>query len=163
MASTNVQTNNINSLIPALQPDIPGPLIVSDSAVVVWNNAVETAQYHIQNRTLVPPVPFPTTVEEKCWVTLMALRKEEDLQEMSRYLENVTGVFKLLYTELVNTLRGTPIRRPLGLRVVFDLPRDEEGVWVEEGVPIIESRLIALLGTGVLDAAILFNEIFLLI
>jgi hypothetical protein len=54
----------------------------------VWNNAVETAQYRIQNHALVPPVPFPTTVEEKCWVTLMALRKEGDLQEMSRYLEN---------------------------------------------------------------------------
>jgi hypothetical protein len=74
---------------------------------------------------------------------------------------DATGVFKLLYTELVNTLRGTPIQRPLSLRVVFDLPRDGEAVRIEEGVPIIESRLIALLGTGVLDAAILFNEIFL--
>jgi hypothetical protein len=35
-----------------------------------------------------PPVPFPTTVEEKCWVTLMALRREEDLLETTRYLEN---------------------------------------------------------------------------
>jgi hypothetical protein len=150
---------------------------------------------------------------------------------------DATGVFKLLSTELVDTLRGTPIPRPLGLGVVFDLPSDEEGVRVvdeakdvrvggeivasderglgaggpifpeglavalmrtlrvralrlargakdvggvsdfpsfdasdmdeggrdEEGVPIIDSRLIALLGTGVFDAAILFNEIFLLI
>jgi hypothetical protein len=40
------------------------------------------------------------------------------------------GVVKLLSTELVDTLRGTPIPRPLGLRVVFDLPRDEEDVRV---------------------------------
>ncbi|KAG2741450.1 hypothetical protein P692DRAFT_20650263, partial [Suillus brevipes Sb2] len=65
-----------------IQPDIPGPLIVSNSAVVcLWNTAVETAQYRIQNHATMPPVPFPTTVEEKCWVTLMALRREEDLLE----------------------------------------------------------------------------------
>lgn len=149
---------------------------------------------------------------------------------------DATGVFKLLSTELVDTLRDMPIPRPLGLGVVFDLPREEgvrvvdeakdvrvggeivasderglgaggpiftgglalaliralrvralrlargakdvegvsdfpsfdasdmdEGGRDEEGVPIIDSRLIALLGTGVLDAAMLFNEIFLLI
>lgn len=151
---------------------------------------------------------------------------------------DATGVFKLLSTELVDTLRDTPIPRPPGLGVVLDLPREEgvrvvdeakdvrvggeivasderglgaggpifpgglalalaliralrvralrlargakdvegvsdfpsfdasdmdEGGRDEEGVPIIDSRLIALLGTGVLDAAILFNEIFLLI
>jgi hypothetical protein len=46
------------------------------------------AQYHIQNHATMPPVPFPTAVEEKCWVTLMVLRREEDLQETTRYLEN---------------------------------------------------------------------------
>lgn len=147
---------------------------------------------------------------------------------------DATGVFKLLSTELVDTLRGTPIPGPLGLGVVFDLPRDDgardvvdevkdarvggvldkrglgaggpillgglvlaltrtlrvralrlargakdvegvsdfpsfdasdmdEGGRDDEGVPAINSRLIALLGTGVVDAAIFFNEIFLLI
>lgn len=55
----------------------------------MWNAAVETAQYRIHSHATVPPVPFPTTVEEKCWVTLMALRREEELQEMAQYLENV--------------------------------------------------------------------------
>lgn len=54
----------------------------------MWNAAVETAQYRIHSHATVPPVPFPTTVEEKCWVTLMALRREEELQETARYLEN---------------------------------------------------------------------------
>lgn len=149
---------------------------------------------------------------------------------------DATGVFRLLSTELVDTLRDTPIPRPLGFGVVFDLPRDEEGVrdvdetkgvrvggvnvatderslgaggpilpgglavalirtlrvralrlargakdvkgvsdfpsfdasdmdegGRDEGVPFIDSRLIALLETGVLDAATLFSEIFLLI
>jgi hypothetical protein len=102
--------------VPAFQPDIPGLLIVSGLAVVghryitlikldvclqgVWNTAVETAQYRIQNHTTALPAPFLITMEDKCWVMLMALRREEDLQETMRYLENVwrelTEVKKLL-------------------------------------------------------------------
>lgn len=86
MASSNVQFDN-NDLASTLQQDIPGPLIVSDSAKGVWNAAVETAQYHIQSHTTIASAHFQTTVEERCWVTLMALRREEELQELVRYLE----------------------------------------------------------------------------
>ncbi|KAG2102867.1 uncharacterized protein F5147DRAFT_654942 [Suillus discolor] len=100
MESTNAQINNNDSLVPTFQPDVPGPLIVSGSAVGVWNTAVETAQYRIQNHTTALPSPFPITIEDKCWVMLMALRREEELQETMRYLENawreLTKVKKLL-------------------------------------------------------------------
>ncbi|KAG1894271.1 uncharacterized protein F5891DRAFT_985159 [Suillus fuscotomentosus] len=69
MESTNALIND-DSLVPTFQPDAPGPLIVSGSAV------------------------------DKCWVTLMALRREEELQETMRYLENtwqeLTEVKRLL-------------------------------------------------------------------
>ncbi|KAG2127461.1 uncharacterized protein EDB93DRAFT_1109290 [Suillus bovinus] len=102
MEFVNAEINNNDSLVTAFQPDVPGPLIVSGSAVLkgAWNIAVETAQYRIQSHTTAPPVPFPITVEDKCWVTLMALRREEELQETMRYLENewreLTEVKKLL-------------------------------------------------------------------
>lgn len=72
---------------------------------------------------------------------------------------------------LIRTLRLRLLRLARGAKDVegvsdfpsFDASDIDEGGRDEEGVPIIDSRLIALLGTGVFDAATLFNEIFLLI
>jgi hypothetical protein len=36
---------------------------------------------------VLPPEPIHITVEEKCWVTLMALQREEELKDTLRYLE----------------------------------------------------------------------------
>ncbi|KAG2354510.1 hypothetical protein BDR07DRAFT_1488719 [Suillus spraguei] len=87
-------------LIPAGTLQAPGPLFVSDSAINIWNTATDTAQSRIENRIVSPPIPIPTTLEDKCWVTLMALRREEELQETMRYLENawreLTEVKKVL-------------------------------------------------------------------
>ncbi|KIK44645.1 hypothetical protein CY34DRAFT_105851 [Suillus luteus UH-Slu-Lm8-n1] len=80
-------TVSVLDLNAMLQPDIPGPLIISDIAVIcckyhgVWNTTIEIAEYRIQNHATVLLVSFSTTVEERCWVTPMALRREEDLQE----------------------------------------------------------------------------------
>ncbi|KAG2146600.1 uncharacterized protein EDB93DRAFT_1250881 [Suillus bovinus] len=94
--------DNLNpaDFIPADALQVPGPLLISDSAINVWNTATDTAQYRIENRITVPPIPVQTTLEDKCWVTLMALRREEELQEKMRNLENawreLTEVKKVL-------------------------------------------------------------------
>lgn len=38
-------------------------------------------------QTMLPPATIHTTVEEKCWVTLMALQREEELKNALKSLE----------------------------------------------------------------------------
>ncbi|KAG2072871.1 hypothetical protein BDR04DRAFT_1096109 [Suillus decipiens] len=77
--------------IPSVQKEpivIPGPLITSDSAIEIWSTAVVTAKDRLQNYfSMVPIDPIRTTMEEKCWVTLMVLKKEQELRESLRELD----------------------------------------------------------------------------
>ncbi|KAG2741201.1 hypothetical protein P692DRAFT_20753169, partial [Suillus brevipes Sb2] len=69
---------------------VPGPLIISNSAMIqaIWNAVSQTAQYRVQNhRSVLPHEPIRTTDEEKCWLTLMALKREEELEQMLRYVD----------------------------------------------------------------------------
>ncbi|KAG1881885.1 hypothetical protein C8R48DRAFT_766861 [Suillus tomentosus] len=80
-------------LTPSAQPEpvvpvIPGPLIINESSIVIWNTAVALAKDRLQNYLSMLPIdPVRTTMEERCWVTLMALKKEQELQESFRELE----------------------------------------------------------------------------
>jgi len=47
------------------------------------------AQNCIRNHFAVPSIPIQTTVKDQCWLTLMALQREQKLREAMRYLENV--------------------------------------------------------------------------
>ncbi|KIK36316.1 hypothetical protein CY34DRAFT_16461 [Suillus luteus UH-Slu-Lm8-n1] len=82
--------HNADLVLPAGMIQVPGPLIISENAIPqdLWNAAIETAHNRIQSHSAAPPVPVQTTVEDKCWLTLMALRREQELQETARYLEN---------------------------------------------------------------------------
>ncbi|KAG1876138.1 hypothetical protein C8R48DRAFT_669333 [Suillus tomentosus] len=76
--------------IPSAQTStsLPGPLIMSDSAITIWNVASATAQDRLQNyRSVLPPDPIQTTMEERCWLTLMALQKEHELQDCFRKID----------------------------------------------------------------------------
>ncbi|KAG2737857.1 hypothetical protein P692DRAFT_20883167 [Suillus brevipes Sb2] len=65
----------------------PGPLVICDSAITLWIEATETVQCHMNYQTMLPPATIHTTVEEKCWVTLMALQREEELKNALKSLE----------------------------------------------------------------------------
>jgi hypothetical protein len=46
----------------------------------IWNAAIQLAQDHLENcHSMLPPNLIHTTTEERCWVTLMVLQKEEEL------------------------------------------------------------------------------------
>ncbi|KAG1740098.1 hypothetical protein EDD22DRAFT_851861 [Suillus occidentalis] len=80
--------HNADLVLPAGMLQVLGPLIISENAIDLWNAAIEMAHNRIQSHSAAPPVPIQTTVEDKCWLTLMALRREQELQETARYLEN---------------------------------------------------------------------------
>ncbi|KAG2352471.1 hypothetical protein BDR07DRAFT_1498228 [Suillus spraguei] len=67
---------------------IPGSLIVTDSAVAKWNSTMQTAQDQIQNCSALQLEGILTTDEDKCWLTLMALWREQELEEIIKYVEN---------------------------------------------------------------------------
>ncbi|KAG2119854.1 uncharacterized protein F5147DRAFT_647722 [Suillus discolor] len=76
--------------MPSAQPEpvvpvIPGPLIINKLAIVHMHTL---ARYRLQNYLSMLPInPVRTTMEERCWVTLLALKKEQELQESFRELE----------------------------------------------------------------------------
>ncbi|KAG1767577.1 hypothetical protein EDD22DRAFT_950024 [Suillus occidentalis] len=67
-------------------PAVP-PLMICDSAIALWNAATDTAQFRVNQGVVLPPETIHTTVEEKCWVTLMALQREEELKDTLKSLE----------------------------------------------------------------------------
>ncbi|KAG2036759.1 hypothetical protein BDR03DRAFT_1011333 [Suillus americanus] len=56
------------------------PLVVSDSAIALWTQATKTARIRINQGTVLPPDTIHATEEDNCWVTLMALHREEELK-----------------------------------------------------------------------------------
>ncbi|KAG1893916.1 uncharacterized protein F5891DRAFT_1195842 [Suillus fuscotomentosus] len=68
---------------------IPGPLVISDSAIALWNTATQTAQGRAQDRcSALQYEPIPTTEQDKCWLTLLALQKEQELEDTVKWVEN---------------------------------------------------------------------------
>ncbi|KAG2092806.1 uncharacterized protein F5147DRAFT_779550 [Suillus discolor] len=92
----NIEFNQENGLYnsPAQLQDhttmiVPGPLIISDSAIATWNTTMQTAQDRIRNhRSASQLEPIHTTDKDKCWLTLMVLRREQELDEIMKYAEN---------------------------------------------------------------------------
>ncbi|KAG1893510.1 uncharacterized protein F5891DRAFT_985855 [Suillus fuscotomentosus] len=68
---------------------IPGPLIITDSAIAIWNATTQIAQYRVaHHRTALPHEPINTTEEQKCWLNLILLRREHKLEEYMRCLDS---------------------------------------------------------------------------
>jgi hypothetical protein len=50
---------------------------------------MQTAQDRIQNHHSELQIePVQTTDEDRCWLTLMALRREQELEELIKYVQN---------------------------------------------------------------------------
>ncbi|KAG1906799.1 uncharacterized protein F5891DRAFT_975516 [Suillus fuscotomentosus] len=65
---------------------IPEPLIVTQSAISIWRTATQAAQSGMsQNRQ---QAQIHTTEEERCWLILMALQREQELDETTRWLRD---------------------------------------------------------------------------
>ncbi|KAG0693476.1 hypothetical protein DFH29DRAFT_1007251 [Suillus ampliporus] len=90
MEQANLFEGPIENIPSAQASTVPGLLIVCDSAIDIWNVATAIAQDRLQNyRSILPPDPIHTTTEEKCWLTLMVLQKEHELQDCFRMLDKV--------------------------------------------------------------------------
>ncbi|KAG2152648.1 uncharacterized protein EDB93DRAFT_1102963 [Suillus bovinus] len=92
-------------LVPDLLMSIPGPLVISDSVIAKWNTAMQMAQDHVQNRcSALQHEPIPTTEQDRCWLTLLALQKEQELEDTIKWVENA-------WKELMEVRRLLGIRR----------------------------------------------------
>lgn len=68
---------------------------------VIWKIATQTAQSQMsQNHQNVQQAQIQTMEKEKCWLILMVLQREQELEEMVRWLEStwqeLDGVRSLL-------------------------------------------------------------------
>ncbi|KIK32373.1 hypothetical protein CY34DRAFT_19094 [Suillus luteus UH-Slu-Lm8-n1] len=84
---------------------VPSPLVISDSAIAIWNTAMQTAQDRVQNRrSALQHEPISTSEQDKCWLTLLALQKEQELEDTIKWVENA-------WKELMEVRRLLGIRR----------------------------------------------------
>ncbi|KAG2739299.1 hypothetical protein P692DRAFT_20756170 [Suillus brevipes Sb2] len=84
---------------------VPGPLVISDSAIALWNTATQTARDLVHDRrSALQPEPIPTTEQDRCWLTLLALQKEQELEDTMKWVQNA-------WKELMEVRRLLGIRR----------------------------------------------------
>ncbi|KAG2099574.1 uncharacterized protein F5147DRAFT_777269 [Suillus discolor] len=70
--------------MPSAQPEpvvpvIPGPLIINESAIVIWDTTIALARYCLQNYLSMLPIdPVRTTMEERCWAGVLVVLMQEN-------------------------------------------------------------------------------------
>ncbi|KAG1823985.1 hypothetical protein EV424DRAFT_1346229 [Suillus variegatus] len=79
----------------------PWSKTLNSMAKVIWKIATQTAQSQMsQNHQNVQQAQIQTMEKEKCWLILMVLQREQELEEMVRWLEStwqeLDGVRSLL-------------------------------------------------------------------
>ncbi|KAG2053091.1 hypothetical protein BDR06DRAFT_1008981 [Suillus hirtellus] len=100
-----LQAQQVPLPVPEPPMIIPGPLVISDSAIALWNTAMQMAQGRAQDhRSALQYKPIQTTEQDKCWLTLLALQKEQELEDTVKWVENA-------WKELVEVRRLLGIRR----------------------------------------------------
>ncbi|KAG2128538.1 uncharacterized protein EDB93DRAFT_1108989 [Suillus bovinus] len=81
--------SNVQVLVLPNSYDVPGPLIVMELAIAIWKAATTTARSYIsQNLHPVQQQQISAMKWERCWLTLMALQKEQELNNMFKWLES---------------------------------------------------------------------------